>query len=99
MRLPKELLAAAQEEDHACSRLVRAVEVVAEFSPSLQSHKVCTLPHTLLCIAMHCDIHVKIASTVVDRVKKTVSCCIGFQIFTAVVMKGLYLPGYNSISY
>jgi hypothetical protein len=68
MHLPKELLAAAQEEDHACSRLVRAVEAVAEFSPSLQSHKVCTLPYTLLCTAIHCDIHVKIAPTLVDRV-------------------------------
>lgn len=40
MHLPKELLAAAQEEDRACARLVRAVELVAEFTPSLQSHKV-----------------------------------------------------------
>jgi hypothetical protein len=40
MHLPKELLAAAQEEDRACARLVRAVELVAEFTPSLQSYKV-----------------------------------------------------------
>jgi hypothetical protein len=38
MHLPKELLTAAQEEDHACTRLVRAVELIAEFTPSL--HKV-----------------------------------------------------------
>jgi hypothetical protein len=64
MHLPKELLSAAQEEDHACSRLVRAVELVAEFSPSLQSHKVCTLSGTLLCAAMHCCIHVKVVDIV-----------------------------------
>ncbi|XP_069684373.1 adhesion G protein-coupled receptor A3 isoform X2 [Periplaneta americana] len=39
MHLPKDLLTAAQVEDRACSRLVRAVELVAEFTPSLQSHK------------------------------------------------------------
>jgi hypothetical protein len=83
MHLPKELLAAAQEEDHACSRLVRAVELVAEFSPSLQSHKVYTLPST----AIPCNIHVKIALALVDQVEITVSCCVGFEVFTAVVMK------------
>jgi hypothetical protein len=45
MHLPKELLAAAQEEDRACTRLVRAVELVAEFTPSLQSHKVGVQSH------------------------------------------------------
>ncbi|KAJ9596478.1 hypothetical protein L9F63_012517 [Diploptera punctata] len=37
--LPKELLAAAQMEDKACSKLVHAVERVSEFTSSLQSHK------------------------------------------------------------
>lgn len=83
MHLPEELLAAAQEEDNACSRLVRAVEAVAEFSPSLQSHKVCMLPYTLLCTAIHCDIHVKIVPTLVDKVGITVSRCVGFEVFTA----------------
>ena len=40
MHLPKELLTAAQVEDRACSRLVGAVEKVAEFTSSMESHKV-----------------------------------------------------------
>ncbi|KAK7870368.1 hypothetical protein R5R35_000539 [Gryllus longicercus] len=39
MNLPKDLIKAAQLEDHACSRMVNAVENVAEFTSSLQSHK------------------------------------------------------------
>jgi hypothetical protein len=87
MHLPKELLSAAQEEDRACSRLVSAVEQVAEFSPSLQSHKVCMLSYTLLWTAIHFCIHAKVAPTVLDRVEITVLYCAGFKVFTAVVMK------------
>lgn len=59
MHLPKELLAAAQEEDHACTRLVRAVELVAEFTPSL--HKVGVQSHAH-CVTLHCLLSVIFAN-------------------------------------
>lgn len=39
MTLPKEMLKAAQTGYQACARLVKAVEVVTEFTPSIQAHK------------------------------------------------------------
>ena len=39
MSLPKDMLKAAQTGYQACSRLVKAVEVITEFSPSIQAHK------------------------------------------------------------
>jgi hypothetical protein len=85
MHLPKELLAAAQEEDRACARLVRAVELVAEFTPSLQSHKVgggtvtCTVCSAVLCdvidcdIFIYCDIYIDVILALADQSGKTVS--------------------------
>jgi hypothetical protein len=97
MHLPKELLSAAQEEDHACSRLVRAVELIAEFSPSLQSHKVCLLSNTLLCTTIHFCIHVKVTPTVFDRVDITVLYYVEFKVFTAVVTKSCVLQDINVV--
>lgn len=77
MHLPKELLAAAQEEDRACARLVRAVELVAEFTPSLQSHKVgtvtCTVCSTVLCAVICCDICIDVILALADQSANTVS--------------------------
>lgn len=39
MKLPKEMLKIAQASYSACTRLVKAVETITEFTPSIQSHK------------------------------------------------------------
>ncbi|XP_014474409.1 PREDICTED: adhesion G protein-coupled receptor A3 [Dinoponera quadriceps] len=38
-RLPKEMLKRAEVKFRACARLVRAIERITEFTPSIQSHK------------------------------------------------------------
>lgn len=39
MKLPKEMLKKAEINFKACTRLIRAVERITEFTPSIQSHK------------------------------------------------------------